>query len=178
VLVAAVERGWARARRTILASDTVNLLAAVVLYLLAVGGVKGFAFTLGLTTLLDVLVVFMFTHPVLELLSKTKFFGEGHVLSGLDPRRLGIPSVRYAGRGRVVTVPPGTDTTDASEQPSKVDAGSRVPVAVGAPNEAGLTIAQRRAAAKKASAETADAPVDGTPTESEPEPGRTEGNEH
>ena len=77
VLVAAVERGWDRARRTILASDTVNLLAAVVLYLLAVGGVKGFAFTLGLTTLIDVLVVFMFTHPVMELLSKTKFFGRG-----------------------------------------------------------------------------------------------------
>ncbi len=178
VLTAAVERGWARARRTILASDTVNLLAAVVLYVLAVGGVKGFAFTLGLTTLLDVLVVFMFTHPVLELLSKTKFFGEGHVLSGLDPRRLGVPGTRYAGRGRVVTVPPATaDVQDATETPTTVE-GSRVPVSVGAPNEAGLTIAERRAAAKKASTEPTDAPVDSASQESEPESGRTEGNEH
>ena len=179
VLVAAVERGWDRARRTILASDTVNLLAAVVLYLLAVGGVKGFAFTLGLTTLLDILVVFMFTHPVLELLSKTKFFGEGHVLSGLDPRRLGVPSVRYAGRGRVVTVPPpepAPRTPSSSRARSTPDRACRS--SVGAPNEAGLTIAERRAAAKKASAEPTDAPVDGTSTESEPESGRTEGNEH
>ncbi|WP_426592079.1 protein translocase subunit SecD [Cellulomonas sp. McL0617] len=180
-LVAAVERGWSRARRTILASDTVNLLAAVVLYVLAVGGVKGFAFTLGLTTLLDILVVFMFTHPVMELLSKTRFFGEGHVLSGLDPRRLGVPTVRYAGRGRVVTVAPaGDDVQDAPEQPTTVGAGSRVPVSVGAPNDTGrgLTIAERRAAAKKASTEPVDAPVDSTPQESEPESGRTEGNEH
>ena len=90
-LVAAVDRGWERARRTILASDAVNFLAAIVLYLLAVGGVRGFAFTLGLTTLIDVLVVFMFTHPVMQLLARTKFFGQGHRLSGLDPRRLGAP---------------------------------------------------------------------------------------
>ncbi len=179
VLVAAVERGWERARRTILASDAVNLLAAVVLYLLAVGGVKGFAFTLGLTTILDIVVVFMFTHPVLELLSKTKFFGQGHVLSGLDPRRLGVPGTRYAGRGRVVAVAPaGTGTEDAAAQPDKVEAGPRVPVAVGAANEAGLTIAERRAAAKKATVEPTDAPVDSAAIESEPESGRTEGNEH
>lgn len=178
-LVASVERGWERARRTILASDAVNLLAASVLYVLAVGGVKGFAFTLGLTTLIDILVVFMFTHPVMELLSKTKFFGQGHVLSGLDPRRLGVPTTRYAGRGRVVTVTSSdSDVQDAPEKPSTADSGSRVPVTVGAPNESGLTIAERRAAAKKAAAEPTDAPVDSPPQESEPESGRTEGNEH
>lgn len=178
-LPAAVERGWDRARRTILASDAVNLLAAGVLYLLAVGGVKGFAFTLGLTTLIDILVVFMFTHPVMELLSKTKFFGGGHVLSGLDPRRLGAPAGRYAGRGRVVTTAAtGSATEDAPADASTVGAGSRVPVAVGAPSAPGLTIAERRAASKKAAAEPTDAPVDTPPQESEPESGRTEGNEH
>ena len=88
-LRAAVERGWARARRTILVSDTVSFLAAALLYYFAIGGVRGFAFTLGLTTLIDVLVVFTFTKPVMTLLASTKFFGQGHPLSGLDPRRLG-----------------------------------------------------------------------------------------
>lgn len=97
----AVEHGWTRAKRTILASDAVNLLAAVVLYFLAVGGVRGFAFTLGLTTLIDVMVVFLFTHPIMKLLAKTKFFGHGHKLSGLDPRQFGSRAVVYAGRGKV-----------------------------------------------------------------------------
>src|SRR5699024_623954 len=85
----AVELGWSRARRTILASDAVNLLAAVVLYTLAVGGVRGFAFTLGLTTVIDVIVVMMFTHPMVQALVRTKFFGDGHRFSGLDPVHLG-----------------------------------------------------------------------------------------
>jgi preprotein translocase subunit SecD len=88
-LRAAVETGWSRARRTILAADAINFLAAVVLYVLAAGGVRGFAFTLGLSTLIDIVVVFLFTHPVLTLLARTKFFGQGHRLSGLDPQRLG-----------------------------------------------------------------------------------------
>ena len=87
----AVESGWARARRTILAADFVSFLAAVVLYLLSVGGVRGFAFTLGLTTLIDIAVVFLFTKPLVTLLARTKFFGQGHPLSGLDPDRLGAP---------------------------------------------------------------------------------------
>jgi preprotein translocase subunit SecD len=86
----AVETGWARARRTILAADFVSLLAAVVLYLLSVGGVRGFAFTLGLTTLIDIAVVFLFTKPLVTLLARTKFFGGGHRLSGLDPSHLGV----------------------------------------------------------------------------------------
>ncbi|MDN4489418.1 protein translocase subunit SecD [Demequina sp. SYSU T00068] len=100
-LQAAIDHGWRRARRTILASDAINILAAVVLYVLAVGGVRGFAFTLGLTTLVDILVVFMFTHPILMLLAKTSFFGGGHQWSGLDPRQLGRDTV-YKGRGKVV----------------------------------------------------------------------------
>ena len=100
-IVAAVDHGWDRAKRTILASDTVNLLAAVVLYVLSTGGVRGFAFVLGLTTLLDLLVVFLFTHPVLQALVRTRFFGKGHPWSGLDPARLDRDVPAYAGRGRV-----------------------------------------------------------------------------
>jgi preprotein translocase subunit SecD len=84
-----VERGWARARRTILVSDTVSFLAAALLYYFAIGEVRGFAFTLGLTTIIDVVVVFTFTHPMMTLLARTKFYGGGHKLSGLDPARLG-----------------------------------------------------------------------------------------
>jgi preprotein translocase subunit SecD len=101
-LQSAVESAWLRARRTILASDAVSFLAAVVLYVLAIGNVRGFAFTLGLTTLIDVLVVFMFTKPMVTLLARTKFFGGGHPLSGFDAEHLGR-SVAYAGRGRVRT---------------------------------------------------------------------------
>ena len=88
-LRAAVERGWTRARRTILVSDTVSFLAAALLYYFAIGSVRGFAFTLGLTTVIDVVVVFTFTKPVITLLARTKFYGDGHPLSGLDPKRLG-----------------------------------------------------------------------------------------
>ena len=91
-LRAAVERGWGRARRTILVSDTVSFLAAALLYIFAIGDVKGFAYTLGLTTLIDVLVVFLFTKPMVTLLARTKFYGQGHKLSGLDPERLGARS--------------------------------------------------------------------------------------
>ncbi len=96
----AVDTGWNRARRTILAADGVNFLAALVLYLLASSSVRGFAFTLGLTTLLDILVVFMFTHPVVSLIARHPFFADGHKWSGLDPERLGAKSSRYVGRGR------------------------------------------------------------------------------
>jgi preprotein translocase subunit SecD len=99
-LVSSVEAGWKRAIRTILASDAVNFLAAAVLFIVAVGNVKGFALTLGLTTLVDVLVVVLFTHPVLQLLGQTKFFAEGHKFSGLDPRALGAV---YRGRASFVT---------------------------------------------------------------------------
>jgi preprotein translocase subunit SecD len=91
-LRAAVERGWQRARRTILVSDTVSFIAAAVLYKFAISDVQNFAFTLGLTTLIDVIVVFLFTKPMITLLARTKFYGGGHRLSGLDPARLGARS--------------------------------------------------------------------------------------
>ena len=85
----AVESGWKRARRTILVSDTVSFLAALLLYYFAIGEVKGFAYTLGLTTLIDIVVVFLFTKPIVTLLAGTKFFSSGNKWSGLDPERLG-----------------------------------------------------------------------------------------
>ena len=96
-LLSAVEVGWDRAKRTIYASKAVNMLAAVILYILAVGSVRGFAFTLGLTVIIDVLIVFLFTHPMLQVLARTKFFGEGHPLSGMDPRLLGVKPAAYRG---------------------------------------------------------------------------------
>ncbi|MDD7384982.1 MAG: protein translocase subunit SecD [Actinomycetaceae bacterium] len=99
-LRSAVHYGWERAKRTIIVADSVNLLASVVLYFLAVGSVRGFAFTLGITTVLDLVIVIMFTYPMMTLLIRTKFFGEGHRFSGMDSARLGaVPT--YAGRGRV-----------------------------------------------------------------------------
>ncbi|GAA2942153.1 protein translocase subunit SecD [Kitasatospora cinereorecta] len=95
----AVERAWPRARRTILVSDFVSFLAAAVLFLVTVGKVQGFAFTLGLTTLLDVVVVFLFTKPVMTMMARTKFFASGNAWSGLDPTRLGAkPPLRRTRR--------------------------------------------------------------------------------
>lgn len=95
----AVERAWPRARRTILVSDFVSFLAAAVLFIVTVGKVQGFAFTLGLTTVLDVVVVFFFTKPLMTILARKKFFAEGHSWSGLDPKRLGAkPPLRRTRR--------------------------------------------------------------------------------
>ena len=94
-VVGAVEAGWKRAFRTVMAAKGVNLLSAVVLYIFAVGNVQGFAFTLGVTVVIDVLVVVLFTHPMLQLLANTRFFSSGHPLSGLDPEALGAV---YRGR--------------------------------------------------------------------------------
>lgn len=172
-LTSAVDTGWDRARRTIVASDTVNFLAAVVLYFLAVGGVRGFAFTLGLTTLVDLIVVFFFTHPLMKLLARTRFFADGHPASGLDPHRLGATGVRYAGRGRVVTpataaATPGL-TEDRPAKPTGKKKKQLVPAgaATAAPT---MTIAERRAlaAAEAAAQESDSVPTsDGAPT-SEP----------
>jgi preprotein translocase subunit SecD len=106
-LESAVEAGWKRAIRTIIASDAVNFLAAIVLFVLAVGNVRGFALTLGLTTVVDLFVVSLFTHPVLQLLAKTNYFASGHKFSGLDPQALGAA---YRGRAQFApstTVPSG-----------------------------------------------------------------------
>jgi preprotein translocase subunit SecD len=116
----AVEAGWKRARRTILVSDTVSFLAALLLYYFSIGEVKGFAYTLGLTTLIDVVVVFLFTKPMVTLLARTKFYGNGAPLSGLDPTRLGargpwrssVP--RAAARRRPASATRGTASRDTA----------------------------------------------------------------
>jgi preprotein translocase subunit SecD len=99
----AVERGWKRARRTVLVSDTVSFLAAALLWYFSIGEVKGFAFTLGLTTVIDVVVVFLFTKPMITLLARTKFYGQGHRWSGLDPARLGARAPWRSSRPARVT---------------------------------------------------------------------------
>ena len=96
-LESAVQAAWKRAFRTILASDAVGLLAAIVLYILAVGNVRGFAFTFGLTTVVDLIIVTLFTAPIVKLLARTRFFSSGHPLSGLDPNALGAV---YRGRAK------------------------------------------------------------------------------
>lgn len=97
-LEVAVENAWTRAIRTILASDGVSFTAALTLFLLTVGNVRGFAFTLGLTTIIDLIVVLMFTHPLLRLLARTKFFSSGHPWSGFDSKALEASG--YVGRGK------------------------------------------------------------------------------
>jgi preprotein translocase subunit SecD len=96
-LEAAVEAGWKRAFRTILVADAVSFTAALVLYLLTSSSVRGFAFTLGLTTLIDLLVVVLFTHPMVQLLARSKFFASGHRFSGFD---LSASRASYRGRGK------------------------------------------------------------------------------
>lgn len=97
-LEVAVENAWKRSIRTILASDAVSFLAATTLFLLTVGNVRGFAFTLGLTTIVDLIVVLLFTHPLLQLLARTKFFSSGHPWSGFDSKALKASG--YVGRGQ------------------------------------------------------------------------------
>jgi preprotein translocase subunit SecD len=92
----AVETGWTRARRTILVADFVSLIAAALLYFFAVGGVRGFAFTLGLTTLVDLLVVFVFTKPLVSLLARISFFNSGHSMSGFSSKSLGTVIAKEA----------------------------------------------------------------------------------
>jgi preprotein translocase subunit SecD len=117
-LESAVETGWKRAIRTIIASDTVNFMAAVVLFVLAIGNVRGFALTLGLTTLVDLVVVSLFTHPVMRILAQTKFFGGGNKWSGLDPTALGAV---YRGRAKfqATAVTAGTKSAGSSKEAAK-----------------------------------------------------------
>lgn len=94
----AVEAGWLRARSTCVAADSVSILAAVVLYVFAAGVVKGFAFALGLSTLIDLAVFFWFTKPMVSWLARFSFFNKGHKLSGLDAENLGIDRLPAGGR--------------------------------------------------------------------------------
>ena len=138
-LVSAVEAGWKRALRTIFAAKAVNLLSAVVLFILAVGNVRGFALTLGVTTIIDVIIVVLFTHPVLQLLATTKYFSSGHKMSGLDPNALGAV---YRGRAQF-----------------------RSPVLAGAKTGAAKEAARRQTIAERKAAELAgtagDSNIDG-----------------
>ncbi len=115
-ITASVEDGWNRAKRTIYISKSINILAAVVLYILADATVKGFAFTLGLTTVIDVVIFILFTHPVMQLLARTKFFGSGHPLSGMDPKALGAV---YRGRAQFRAPVAATATTGAGRREAK-----------------------------------------------------------
>ena len=87
----AVEAGWVRARATCLAADSVSLLAAVVLYIFSIGVVKGFAFALGISTVIDLVVFFLFTKPMVSWLATFRFFYSGNKWSGLSPEQVGAP---------------------------------------------------------------------------------------
>ena len=115
-ITGAVEDGWGRAKRTIYISKSINILAAVVLYILADATVKGFAFTLGLTTVIDVIIFILFTHPVMQLLARTTFFGSGHPLSGMDPEALGAV---YRGRAQFRAPAAAVATTAAGRRAAK-----------------------------------------------------------
>ena len=135
VLESAISAAWRRAFRTILASDAVGFLAAAVLFILAVGNVRGFAFTLGITTIVDLIIVALFTQPLMQLLGRTTFFSSGHSISGLDPRALGAV---YRGRARFrdpIDVDPTARKKSANEMKRR------------------QTIAQRKAAEEAAKAE-------------------------
>ena len=90
----AVEQGWIRARRTILAADFVSLLAAAILYYLSVGSVRGFAFTLGLITFVDIAVAFLFTRSLVTRLASSKWMNKGSAMTGVSPTRLGVISAK------------------------------------------------------------------------------------
>ncbi len=113
----AVEAGWMRARNTCLAADAVSLLAAVVLYIFAIGVVRGFAFALGISTLIDVVVFFWFTKPMVTLLARRTFFNSGNRFSGLSRETLGVEVTR-GGTPRVVEGRPDGQVTAGSATPS------------------------------------------------------------
>ncbi len=187
-LAGAVERGWDRARRTVLAAKTVNLISAVVLYYLAVGGVQGFAFTLGLTVIIDVVVVFWFTHPMMEVLSRVPYFRDGRPGSGLSPETYGVQrGVRYKGAGKFETPAevaatsapePGADVGEEPDEgalvPAGPERGTRTAGAGQAPASTAptstsdgrrMTIAERRAAERAAAAGTDATSTDSTTEE-------------
>lgn len=113
----ATDAGWIRARRTLLAADFVTLLGAIVLYVLSVGSVRGFAFALGLTTIVDVVVAFLFTHPAVVLFGRTKWMQKGSWLTGLDPHRLGGAAAPLPDERKEATASVGTSArTDEGEE--------------------------------------------------------------
>jgi preprotein translocase subunit SecD len=119
-LRSAVPRAWVRARRTILSADAVSFLAAAILYVLAIGDVKGFAFTLGLSTVLDLVVVFLFTHPLMAVLSRFKSFGSSRFsgLGRVDVTRRAVSAPRPGARPgqRAKAAAGATASTDRSDR--------------------------------------------------------------
>ncbi len=152
-LAGAVEAGWSRARRTILASKAVNVLAAVVLYMVAVGNVRGFAFTLGLTALIDVILVFLFTHPLMQLLARRKFFASGKRFSGLSAQELGV-DVLYKGAGRFAR----SNVVYSDQAAAAVGAGENVDTENDAAPATEVPAAQPRSAAADRKAELPEIP--------------------
>ena len=125
----AIDHGWDRAKRTIIISDAVNLIASIVLYILTVGSVRGFAFTLGITTILDLVVVMMFTHPLMVKLMKTTFFGQGKKFSGLEESQLQRTPL-YRGRGSFELVSPaGKSASSADGSASSIDGAAAAKLA-------------------------------------------------
>jgi preprotein translocase subunit SecD len=85
----AVETGWVRAKHTRIGASFVSLFSALILYIFATGVVKGFGFALGLSTLIDLAVLFWFTKPLVSWFARFRFFNGGGKLSGLSPETLG-----------------------------------------------------------------------------------------
>ena len=111
----ALQTGWAKARGTILMADGVSLLSAVVLFVLSVDQVKGFAFTLGLTTLIDLVICFFFTHPIVTVLGRTKFWGRGRRGSGLEAAHMGVTESQLLGRRSRRSAPRAKRTVESEE---------------------------------------------------------------
>ena len=166
----AIPRAWHRSRRTILSADTVSFLAAATLYYFAAGEVKGFAFTLGLSTVIDLVVVFLFTHPLVALFSRSAAFGSAR-FTGLNQARAGgvatrnLPEAELAtagvgavslakGGGRRTPEPVHTATAMGEEQPAR--AKSRPVVSSGVTKPAAGATAAERAAARRGLQRQAD----------------------
>ena len=168
-LPGAVEAGWKRALRTIYAAKTVNLLSAVVLFIVAVSNVKGFALTLGVTTVIDVLIVVLFTHPMLQLIATTRFFSSGHPLSGLDPTALGAI---YRGRAEFRISPDARRAGASREAERRQTIAERKAAELAASSNSGLKAAKADAKAEARSTATlVDDPPIVEATTSEPATG-------
>ena len=158
----AVPRAWVRARRTILSADTVSFLAAAILYYFASADVKGFAFTLGLSTILDLVVVFLFTHPIISLLSRSRAFGSKR-FTGLDAVRVGgVPAEAAAGAGRAsvpstrsATRAAGSTTTTTAPPERDSDPGGPDPTEPGEEPTRRRTTPEQGTAAERAAARRA-----------------------
>jgi preprotein translocase subunit SecD len=124
----AIPRAWLRARRTILSADTVSFLAAATLYYFAAGDVKGFAFTLGMSTILDLVVVFLFTHPLVSLFSRSAAFGSARFTGLSNVRPGGIATREEAvAEPDLVTVGAGAPATDPAARPAEKPAPRSTP---------------------------------------------------